>query len=295
MDNKPFTCYGKHAWCLQGHVKAAKVTSYSIKYIEGFPVQIVRNHYIETFDKRGNHLKTYEYDKNCVLTGEESYTYSQEGLLLEIVFTKNGKQTLRNVHKYNSIGKRECILSYGEDNHFRGKEVFVYDDNGNLTEHRWETENPIYCWKHTYSYDENGNRKKSESQTLNKAPLKDEKGNIIHTYPSRYRLETERRYDSSNRIIEQKIFDFYGERYIKNVIKYFYSHDNSIERIITLDRNGNVEEVKELYYDANHNIVRAITYKGESNDISSISEYNYLYYSYKELTGENLDKLFDDD
>ena len=42
----PFTCSGKWARCLQGHVKVAKVTSYSVKYIEGMPIKIVRQNYI---------------------------------------------------------------------------------------------------------------------------------------------------------------------------------------------------------------------------------------------------------
>lgn len=30
----PFTCSGKWVRCLQGHVKVAKVTSYSVKYMK---------------------------------------------------------------------------------------------------------------------------------------------------------------------------------------------------------------------------------------------------------------------
>lgn len=67
----PFTCSGKWARCLKGHVKVAKVSSYSVKYIEGMPMKIVRQHYIETFDKFGNHLKTLEFDQNGILIGEE--------------------------------------------------------------------------------------------------------------------------------------------------------------------------------------------------------------------------------
>ena len=127
-----------------------------------------------------------------------------------------------------------------------------------------------------------------------KVSEKDINGNVIHTPSSRYQLETESRYNESNEIVEKKIFDFYKVRYVKNTIKYFYSFDHQLERVITLDRYGNIEEVRELSYDANHNLIKVIAYEGEQNKISYISEHEYIYYSYRELTGENLDKLFDD-
>ncbi len=322
----PFTCSGKWARCLQGHVKVAKVTSYSVKYIEGMPIKIVRQHYIETFDKFGNHLKTLEFDQNGTLIGEEIYNYSDEGLLLEVTFSKKGKITLHDIHEYNN-GHVVRISSYGEENMFRGNTIFIYDEKGNLIEHRWDSRTPDNRWKWVYTYDENGNRltgcyyrgtqNRFSHQVCNtydengakvnyytenadgtielpKVSDKDKNGNIIHIPASRYRLESESRYNDSNDIIEKKIYDFYKERYVKNTIKYFYSFDHQLERVITLDRDGNIEEVRELSYDANHNLIKVIAYEGEQNKISYISEHEYIYYSYRELTGENLDKLFDD-
>lgn len=328
MENNivPFTCSGKWARCLLGHIKVAKVTSYDVKYIEGMPIKIVRQHYIETFDKDGRHIKTLEFDKNCTLIGEELYNYSDDGLLLEVIFSKKGKVTLHDIYEYSN-GRVVRISSYGEDNSFRGTTIFIYDKRCNLIEHRWDSRTPENRWKWIYTYDENGNRilgsyyqgsndkfchqvcntydengimvdhytKNADGTTeLPKVSEKDKNGNVIHTPASRYRLESESRYNDSNDIIEKKIFDFYKERYVKNTIKYFYSVNHQIERIITLDRCGNIEEIKEISYDANHNFLTSVTYKGEDNIISHISEHEYIYYSYKELTGENIDKLFDD-
>ena len=159
MKNKivPFTCSGKWAGCLQGHVKVAKVTSYSVKYIEGMPIKIVRQHYIEMFDKYGKHLKTLVFDQNGTLIGEEIYNYSDEGLLIEVTFSKKGKITLHDMYVYHN-GHMVRISSYGEENTFRGNTIFIYDKKDNLIEHRWDSLTPENMWKWVYTYDENDNR-----------------------------------------------------------------------------------------------------------------------------------------
>lgn len=193
--------------------------------------------YENTFDEKGRLVKSQAFDGTSTRT--TTYTYDDNGQILEKQSTRNGQITHYELYKNGNLieeaSYRYAIIS---------KDIFriyyEYDENNNLIK---EVHPDTYSFTQTfiYKYDENGNKIKITE-------IHQDRGYDEKIYSERYY-----EYDVNNKLISDTLF-LKGE--FNNSVTYDYDiYGNKTQKTSKSIYSENISSTWKYEYDVNANII----------------------------------------
>lgn len=230
-----------------------------------------KERYVRTYDEKGNmtgetvyreggkvKISTFEYDEAGNVAADSvwekgrtkvgKYTYDEEGVLLESVFTVDEAEVERYVNQHNEDGLliQDVYYMDGEES---SRTEYTYDENGNETLMvQYSDGEPVY--RHVYAYNENGDMTEDAYYTA--------EGDLLYRYLMEYTYHTGNRVNTVHTYDNPDTSSTSGGT-LMNVMTYsetggllseasYEEGELADQAYYTYDDSGNLVEEKYLWY-----------------------------------------------
>lgn len=247
---------------IKGNIKSYTQNDFSIVSRFGDLFRILDSKVIYNFDDNGLETEIIELNSKDVVSSKTVNLYDQNNNLIEQdCYDSNNNLLWKTIIAYKDNLKVDSS-EYGKYGTLRGKVIYTYNENKQLTEETGYDEDGALVWKTVYRYD--GNNIKTISQYDYNGLLDSEE---TYTYTSDNKIESITSFDSFTKITTLNVFR--------------YSSNNVLNDIITYDNNKQITNRLMIKYDTLGNIAKVSSYNVAEkfgttvNELQSISEYVY--------------------
>jgi len=220
----------------------------------------------------------------------DTYSYDDNSNLIEENHHDNEKDYLndKTIYKYDRIGKLLGKIEYSSDSDIKGKEVFRYNDAGDLiVESHYDSEDSTSInYRQISKFGTKGNiiEKITIFSTIENKYIKqfDENGNLIFVTEfdnDSLHSKISYTYDLNNRLIEESLLFLESKyRYLGAYkTKYKYDTNGNLINEEWFNKDYNLYQKYIYQYDENGNLLNATAYNSKG-DI--LSKYSYSYGNY---------------